>query len=43
MFRECLRNNIVPFIIEDEYKAFYYRGLSKYEKDFQDIQELKEL
>ncbi len=30
MFKECLRNNIVPFIIEDEFKFFYYRGLSKY-------------
>ncbi len=30
MFKECLRNNIVPFIIEDEYKFFYYRGLSEY-------------
>lgn len=30
MFKECLKNNIVPFIIEDEYKFFYYRGLSEY-------------
>ena len=28
MFRECLRNNIVPFIITDELKMFYYNGLS---------------
>lgn len=28
MFKECLRNNIVPFIIED--KFFYYIGLSEY-------------
>ncbi|HBY21506.1 MAG: cell filamentation protein Fic [Clostridiales bacterium GWE2_32_10] len=33
MFKECLKNNIVPFIIEDEYKAFYYRGLKEYEKE----------
>jgi len=33
MFKECLRNNVMPFIIEDPYKAFYYRGLSKYEKE----------
>ena len=26
-FKECLKNNIVPFIIEDSKKAFYYRGL----------------
>ncbi len=30
MFKECLKNNIVPFIIEDKYKFFYYRGLSEY-------------
>lgn len=29
MFKECLANGIVPFIIEDERKAFYYRGLSE--------------
>lgn len=33
MFKECLKHNIIPFIIEDEYKAFYYRGLSEYEKE----------
>ena len=32
MFKECLLQNIVPFIIEDEYKFFYYRGLSEYPK-----------
>ncbi len=32
MFKECLKNNVVPFIIEDEYKFFYYRGLSEYLK-----------
>lgn len=30
IFKECLKNNIMPFIINDEYKAFYYRGLSEY-------------
>lgn len=30
MFKECLANNIVPFIIEDEHKFFYYRGLAEY-------------
>ena len=29
--KECLRLNIVPFIIEDSKKAFYYRGLSEWE------------
>ncbi|HET8887001.1 MAG TPA: Fic family protein [Salinimicrobium sp.] len=32
MFKECLKYNIVPFIIEDEFKFFYYRGLSEYPK-----------
>ncbi len=30
IFKKCLRNNIVPFIIEDKYKFLYYRGLSEY-------------
>jgi hypothetical protein len=30
MFKECLANNIVPFIITDEPKLFYYRGLSEW-------------
>jgi len=32
LFKECLKNDIVPFIIEDEYKVFYYRGLKEFEK-----------
>ncbi|MCH5223724.1 MAG: Fic family protein [Muribaculaceae bacterium] len=27
MFRECLRNDIVPFIITENLKGYYYRGL----------------
>jgi Fic family protein len=30
MFRECLRNNIVPFIIDERYKQYYYRGLREF-------------
>ncbi|WP_121965293.1 Fic family protein [Myroides sp. N17-2] len=30
MFKECLANNIVPFIIEDDIKMFYYRGLQEW-------------
>ncbi len=30
MFKECLANNIVPFIIEDDLKLFYYRGLREW-------------
>jgi Fic family protein len=32
MFRECLRNNIVPFIIDSDHKQFYIRGLREFEK-----------
>ena len=31
MFKECLKENIVPFIIEDDLKMFYYRGLKEWE------------
>ena len=31
--KECLRHNIIPFIIEDRKKAFYYRGLSEWRKE----------
>ena len=30
LFKECLRNNIVPFIIDEKLKIFYYRGLSEW-------------
>ena len=33
MFKECLKNNIVPFIIDDSLKMFYYRGLSEWNKE----------
>ncbi len=29
LFKECLKNNIVPFIISEELKMFYYRGLDQ--------------
>jgi Fic family protein len=32
IFKECLANDIIPFIIEDDHKFFYYRGLSEYPK-----------
>ena len=32
MFKECLANNVVPFIIDEELKFFYYRGLREWEK-----------
>ena len=38
MFRECLYNDIIPFYIEGRNKAFYIRGINKYqtsnEKDY---------
>ena len=32
-FKECLKNNIVPFIILDSKKMFYYRGLANWDKE----------
>lgn len=36
MFKECLKHNIVPFIITEELKLFYYTGLKewKYERGY---------
>ena len=33
LFKECLRNNIVPFIITDKIKMFYYKGLNEWPKN----------
>lgn len=33
ILKECLRHNIVPFIIEDSKKNYYYRGLSKWPEE----------
>ena len=33
IFKECLKYNIVPFIIEDKLKLFYYRGLKEWGKE----------
>lgn len=30
MFKECLKNNIVPFIINDDLKLYYYRGIKEW-------------
>lgn len=30
LFRECLRNNILPFVIDDNHKLYYYRGLKEF-------------
>ena len=31
--KECLKHNVVPFIITDELKTYYYRGLSEYARE----------
>ena len=33
MFKECLANGIVPFIISDDLKMFYYRGLEEWGRE----------
>ncbi len=32
-FKECLKHNIIPFIIEGQKKIYYYRGLREYENE----------
>ena len=31
--KECLRHNVIPFIIEDSKKAYYYRGLAEWRNE----------
>lgn len=33
MFKECLRSGIVPFIIDEDLKFYYYRGLREWENE----------
>lgn len=33
MFKECLKNNIMPFIVLDKDKPYYMRGLKNYNED----------
>lgn len=33
MFKECLNNNIVPFILSEDLKLFYYRGLKEWSSE----------
>lgn len=33
LFKECLKHNIVPFIIDEELKIFYYRGLKEWKDE----------
>lgn len=39
LFKECLRRGVIPFIIADAKKAFYYRGLREYEKNPEYLEE----
>ncbi|MCM1170654.1 MAG: Fic family protein [Clostridium sp.] len=33
IFKECLKYNIIPFIIEERHKLYYYRGLKEFENE----------
>ncbi len=33
MFKECLKHNITPFVIDEHHKMFYYRGLAEWESE----------
>lgn len=33
LFKECLKNNIVPFIIDENLKMFYYKGLNEWKSE----------
>ncbi|EPI04865.1 Fic family protein [Enterococcus faecalis 13-SD-W-01] len=33
MFKECLKHNVMPFVIKDVHREFYYRGLSNWGKE----------
>ena len=33
IFKECLKHNIVPFIIDETHKFYYYRGLREFENE----------
>lgn len=33
IFKECLANNIVPFIVDEEHKFYYYRGIKEWKNE----------
>lgn len=33
MFKECLKHNIIPFIIDERHKMYYYRGLKEFDNE----------
>lgn len=43
MFKECLRNDIMPFIVLDDDKPYYMRGLKEYKNDKNTIRHEQDL
>lgn len=33
LFKECLKYNFVPFVIDDKHKMYYYQGLSRWKEE----------
>lgn len=33
IFKECLKYNIIPFIVDERHKLYYYRGLKEFENE----------
>ena len=33
LFKECLKNNIIPFVIDEQIKLYYYRGLKEWKRE----------
>ena len=33
MFKECLKHGVIPFIIDEDHKLFYYRGLKEWSNE----------
>jgi Fic family protein len=32
LFRECLKNDVMPFIVDEDHRLFYYRGLKEFDR-----------
>ena len=39
MFKECLKHNIIPFIITEQTKLYYYRGLKEWNQEKGDLRD----
>lgn len=33
IFKKCLKHNIIPFIVDERHKLYYYRGLKGFENE----------